>query len=533
MAVKKQRIDKYYNLAKEKGYRSRAAFKLKELNRKYRFLNDTHIAVDLCAAPGGWMQVLLEEMPQPRKVIGIDLDPIKPLGIDSVSFMSDITTIECRKRLIELLDGNEADIFVHDGAPNFGTSKEKDIFVQNDLVLKALKLSCEFLKKNGVFITKIFRSENFLKITNILRLLFEKVNITKPLSSRTESAEIFAVCMGYKSTEEIDANMFDSNVVFAEEEKESDLYKKTLLSDFIKAKDNKLLYESGSIVVDFECPLITDNMKSMFEDLKLVHPLELKKICQKKNQIVKGVITGKFDIEILNELKPFENESTEEDEVEENKLEELERKMKKMERAKKAEEKKINNVRKEHVFYEDRIFEDFDSKECEPVDNENIEEIEVSSCSDSLSMTESEMRYIIQMKEEGIDKFEGDTIDRYLVDDDDIVLENEKRSLKINTPKIEKKKVEMLSRKNARAARRANKKIQDIVVENEEDEAIIYKKIFKNTLKRERSKIRLMFGKKIGDKFKKPKGKGRILLVDRRMKHDLRLEKKRKRLKKR
>ncbi len=545
MAVKKERIDKYYRLAKEKGYRSRAAFKLQELNKKYRFIDGAHIAVDLCAAPGGWMQILLQEMSQPRKVVGIDLDFIPPLGIDAVSFIGDITTIECRRRLVEILDGNYADIFVHDGAPNFGASGEKDRFVQNDLVLHALKLTCEFLKKGGVFVTKIFRSENFLKIRKVLEDLFSRVEVTKPMSSRSESAEIFAVCLGYKRPEYIDGSLFDSNVIFIDKEDDIDEYKKILLSDFIRSKENKLLYECGSIIVDFECPLITSEMKEMFKDMKLLHKNDFKKICQKKRQIVSAIKNGNLQIDILSDLKETpEIKEYPDEELEYDKIADLKSKLEKL---RKNENNNLENIKKiddviseidgnlencdqnennKLEFFNDRIFQDLDSKEYS-VEEENIEKIEVSSCSDSLSMTESEMRCLIQMKEDGLDKFEENTIDKYILADGDIALENEKRVLRLNMPKIKKKKMELLSRKMARAQRRAAKKISDIVLENEEEEAIVYKKIFKNNLKKEKVKKKILFGNKIGPRFTKPRFKGKVILVDRRMKHDLRIQRKR------
>lgn len=535
MAVRKQRLDKYYNLAKEKGYRARSAFKLLELNRKYNFLSDCHIAVDLCAAPGGWMQILAQEMPSPRKIIGIDLDPIKSLGSDTISFMGDITTLECRKTLIRYLEGHMADIFVHDGAPNFGASKDRDMFVQNDLVLHALKLATEFLKEGGIFVTKIFRSENFFKITKVLEDLFETVDVTKPLSSRNESAEIFAVCRRFKNPEDIDPSIFNSEVLFYDETIDREENKKILLSDFIKDKSNKGLKECSKVIVDFQCDLITEEYMEMFKDLKLVHDTDFKRICKLKSKIIKAVKKRELDVPILDDLI----EESEEEEQEEDspmtvgeKISEIENRLKKSVKKRKLKSlSKITTAR--DGFFEDRIFENFLDREEEVMEEtENkegvIEEVSVEeSCSDSMEMTESELQCAIAMKKMG-DKFIEDTIDKNIVDSDDIVLPCEQRPCKFDEfTNVPKKVLEYVGRKRKRAIKRTQKVMDEIEVEDEEEEAVIYKKVFKNMYKKQRRKLRLLFPKKKG-KIIAPKGKGKVKCLDSRMKHDLRIEKNRK-----
>ena len=527
MAVRKQRLDKYYNLAKEKGYRARSAFKLLELNRKYNFLSNAHIAVDLCAAPGGWMQILAQEMPSPRKIIGIDLDPIKYLGSDTISFMGDITTVECRRTLIRHLEGHQVDIFVHDGAPNFGASKERDMFVQNDLVLHALKLATEFLKEGGVFVTKIFRNENFFKITKVLEELFLTVDVTKPLSSRQESAEIFAVCRHFKNPEEINPANFNSEILFYDDQIENDLNKKILLSDFIKNKSNKMLKECSKVLVDFSCDLITENFLEMFKDLKLINDIDFKKIYKLKSKIIKGVIDGTFDIPVLDELIQ-EEESVEKEEIPmtaDQKIDEIKSKLKKKDKSKKM--KSISATKSvRDGFFDDRIFDNFDSKEYEPIVQDAVEQdeqISEETCSDSMEMTESELRCAVMMKKMG-DKFIESTIDKNMVDSDDIHLGCEQRVCKLDEfNAVPKKSREYMARKKTRAERRANKAMQEIEVEDEEEEAVIYKKIYKNMYKKQREKLRLVFPKK--GKFSVSKGKGKIKMLDSRMKHDLRMAK--------
>lgn len=530
--VKKQRLDKYYNLAKEKGYRARSAFKLLELNRKYSFLNNAHIAVDLCAAPGGWMQILSQEMPTPRKIIGIDLDPIKPLGNDCISFVGDITTKETRKTLISLLDGNQVDVFVHDGAPNFGTSKERDVFVQNDLVLHSLKLATEFLRKGGVFVSKVFRSENFSKIINVFQELFDNVDVTKPMSSRMESAEIFAVCRGFKDPEEINPAYFNSELLFKDETEYKEDYKKIKLSEYIKSTDSSILDTCLSIIPDFECKLIDEEMLEFFKDLKLLSKTDLRKIKKLKISILSQVKKGILKIKELEDLVVADEHDKVSSSEERDKFEEINEKLEKIAKNERKKEEKYSGTIEipQHRFFEDRIFKDIEITEQLPEENEDDYEVSVESCSESMSMTESEMRCAILLKENE-DAFVDGTIDRYLHDSEDLVLPCEKRVIKSDEPKaIPKKKLEYVSRKKARALRRANKVMSEIQVEDEEEEAIIYKKIYKGQYKKQKPKTRLVFPS--AGIFQIPKGKGKIRFLDRRMKHDLRIEKSRSKNKK-
>ena len=192
----KQHRDQFFKKSKTLGYRSRASFKLIELNEKYKFIkNDTNL-LDLGSYPGGWSQVA-RKMIITGKILSIDIKPMDP--IKNVKFFNcDIFDDNSKKMITGFFNG-KIDVAVSDMAADTTGNKSLDSIRTNLLCSEAINFSSKILKKNGVFVSKVFMGDDFSEVKTLAKLTFENVNFFKPVSSRSESKETYLHCKILKS----------------------------------------------------------------------------------------------------------------------------------------------------------------------------------------------------------------------------------------------------------------------------------------------------------------------------------------------
>jgi|GEM_PF-239559 tRNA (cytidine32/guanosine34-2'-O)-methyltransferase len=240
----KDKRDIYYRKAKEVGFRARSAFKLLQLNEEFRLFDGVSRAVDLCAAPGSWSQVLSRELKQnnthntyncqPSKraetgeetavsrkrpssvddtlepatkkaktvesagledtqLVAVDLQEMAPIeGVRCIQ--GDITSEKTAKEIVSYFQGKLADLVVCDGAPDVTGLHDIDEYVQAQLLLAALNITTHVLRKGGNFVAKVFRGKDITLLFSQLKMFFRRVSCCKPKSSRNSSLEAFVVC---------------------------------------------------------------------------------------------------------------------------------------------------------------------------------------------------------------------------------------------------------------------------------------------------------------------------------------------------
>jgi len=189
--------DVWVKKSQEDGYRSRASYKLIELDGKDKLFRPGQIVVDLGAAPGGWSQVAAERVGDTGVVIASDILPMNPIaGVDFVQ--GDFTEDEVFEALLELLGDRRADVVISDMAPNMSGMAAVDIPKAMGLVELALDMAKRVLRPGGVFVAKVFQGEGFEALLADMRGSFDTVVSRKPDSSRARSREIYQVCKGFR-----------------------------------------------------------------------------------------------------------------------------------------------------------------------------------------------------------------------------------------------------------------------------------------------------------------------------------------------
>jgi 23S rRNA (uridine2552-2'-O)-methyltransferase len=190
--------DTYVKQAQKAGYRSRAAFKLLELQEKDRIIKPGMRVVDLGAAPGGWSQVARDLVGDKGRVIALDILPMDPIaGIDIIQ--GDFREDEPLARLRNLLGGEPVDLVISDMAPNVTGIASVDQPRAMYLCELALEFARESLRPGGGFVIKIFQGAGFDEYIKSLRQTFGRVVSRKPTSSRTKSREIYLVAGNFKA----------------------------------------------------------------------------------------------------------------------------------------------------------------------------------------------------------------------------------------------------------------------------------------------------------------------------------------------
>lgn len=193
-----RRKDYYYRSAKKHKYRSRASYKLLQLDNRFHIIGEGDKVVDLGAAPGGWSQVALEKVGDSGLVIAVDIKPIKPFPVDNFhTIKGDFTDEKVQGKIGELL-GGKADVIISDASPSLSGIKDIDQLRSLELVESVIKVAGRFLKKDGNLLVKVFQGPGFSELLKKLKSSFRRVKSTKPASSRKGSPEMYIVCRGFK-----------------------------------------------------------------------------------------------------------------------------------------------------------------------------------------------------------------------------------------------------------------------------------------------------------------------------------------------
>jgi len=195
--LQRQRSDDYVKRAQDADYRSRAAFKLLEINERDKIFREGMNVVDLGAAPGGWSQIAHNLVGNSGKVFALDILPIDPLpGVDIIH--GDFTEVEVYDQLVKKLAGEPVDLVISDMAPNISGISDVDIPRSVYLAEIAYEFALEALRPGGSFLVKVFQGEGFTEYMQMVKQAFTKVVVRKPKASRAESREVYILAKDLK-----------------------------------------------------------------------------------------------------------------------------------------------------------------------------------------------------------------------------------------------------------------------------------------------------------------------------------------------
>ena len=196
MRLEDAKNDYYRKLAKEQGYKSRAAFKLLETSKRYRMIRAGDVVIDFGAAPGGWVQVASEIVGESGLVVAMDMVPLKVSESNMKMVMGDVYDDMAIARVKSLLP-RKADVVLSDLSPNITGAWDLDHYRQVELVLRVVMIMGDLLKKGGNAMLKVFDGDRFLEAKRTLDSRFRVTSIVKPKASRRQSSELYLVGLGY------------------------------------------------------------------------------------------------------------------------------------------------------------------------------------------------------------------------------------------------------------------------------------------------------------------------------------------------
>ena len=189
--INKQRRDIYVRRSKVEGYRSRAVYKLQEIDQKFRIFKNGMSIIDLGAAPGSWSQYALKNVKN-GKIVSIDFKDFEKIG-NIHQIKGDFTDDRYKKEIVDYF-GVKVDVVLSDLAVNTTGNKNLDSIYTGELCMEAMKFSKEILKSDGKFISKIFMGSTFNEIVSEAKKIFKENKVFKPLASRKDSKESFIIC---------------------------------------------------------------------------------------------------------------------------------------------------------------------------------------------------------------------------------------------------------------------------------------------------------------------------------------------------
>ena len=189
--VIKQHRDQFFKKSKVLGYRSRAAFKLLEINKKFNIIKKNSNLLDIGSTPGGWSQVASKVITD-GKILAVDITSMEK--IKNVTFLKrDFLAKETQTKILDTF-GVKIDIIISDMAENTTGNKSVDSIRTNNLCSRVIDFSIDTLNENGTLVCKLFMGEDFLEVKNLAKNNFKKVNFFKPESSKSESKETYIIC---------------------------------------------------------------------------------------------------------------------------------------------------------------------------------------------------------------------------------------------------------------------------------------------------------------------------------------------------